>query len=344
MATSSIKLDQLGRLEEVKDLRSIWPDEARDFTPWLSQLANIAILEEALGISLEVQGIEKEVGPYRADLVCLSDRDRRVVIENQLFRTDHGHLGQLLTYAAHLEARVLVWIAKEFTDEHRAVIDWLNTNTRDNVEFFALQIQLWKIGESAIAPRFNVVCRPNNWTRTVEPPASEGEAGPKHLRFWKQFNEHIAKSQNQFRTTKPSTSHWTDIAIGRSGVHLTLLNRWGRDSVFMIYLSGPSKAAFFRQLHDEHLDLLTGVLNSFGAITWREMADRKSAVLQVSRAMPPDDEASWTAVIEWFQAATNATFKHLKPTLMALRTDVGLPTDVIEDDDDVLDAERQAAT
>lgn len=99
MAISSTKLDQLGRLEEVKDLRSIWPDEARDFTPWLSQLANIAILEEALGISLEVQGIEKEVGPYRADLVCLSDRDRRVVIENQLFRTDHGHLGQLLTYA-----------------------------------------------------------------------------------------------------------------------------------------------------------------------------------------------------------------------------------------------------
>ena len=90
--------------------------------------------------------------------------------------------------------------------------------------------------------------------------------------------------------------------------------------------------------------LLTGVLNSFGAITWREMADRKSAVLQVSRAMPPDDEASWPAVIEWFQAATNATFKHLKPTQMPLRTDVGLPTDLIEDDDDVLDAERQAAT
>jgi len=106
---------------------------------------------------------------------------------------DHGHIGQLLTYAAHLEARVMVWIAKDITDEHRADIDWLNANTRDDVEFFALQIQLWKIGESAIAPRFNVVCRPNDWTRTVPAQRGVGEAGPKHLRFWNLFNEHVQR-------------------------------------------------------------------------------------------------------------------------------------------------------
>ena len=102
--------------------------------------------------------MEKYVGPFRADILCRNtDDDSLVLVENQVERTDHTHLGQLMTYAAGLETASIVWIAKAFTDEHRAALDWLNEITGENFNFFGLEIELWKIGDSAIAPKFNVV-------------------------------------------------------------------------------------------------------------------------------------------------------------------------------------------
>ena len=116
----------LGRLEPV-DLREVWPNEESDFTPWLADQKNLAILGDALGMPLEFVAREEAVGPYSADILCRDSNDgTQVVVENQLESTDHDHLGKLLTYAAHLGARVVVWIAKSFTDQHRAALDWLN--------------------------------------------------------------------------------------------------------------------------------------------------------------------------------------------------------------------------
>jgi RecB family endonuclease NucS len=92
----------LGRLERV-ELRDIWLSEASDFTPWLARQENLAILADTLGINLELEAQERPVGPFRADILCKDERDRWVLIENQLERTDHTHLGQLLTYASGLE-------------------------------------------------------------------------------------------------------------------------------------------------------------------------------------------------------------------------------------------------
>lgn len=116
----------LGRLHRV-DLRTVWTNEATSFTPWLSQPENLALLGEAIGCELSLEGQEQNVGPFRADLLCKdASSDRWVLIENQIERTDHGHLGQLLTYAAGLQAVTIIWIAARFTDEHRAALDWLN--------------------------------------------------------------------------------------------------------------------------------------------------------------------------------------------------------------------------
>src|SRR4029453_748307 len=104
----------LGRLERV-DLREIWVSEATGFTPWLARPENMAVLSETLKIELELEAQERAVGPFRADLLCKDmGTDRWVLIENQLERTDHTHLGQLLTYASGLEAVTIVWIAAPF--------------------------------------------------------------------------------------------------------------------------------------------------------------------------------------------------------------------------------------
>ena len=155
----------LGRLEPV-NLRRVWANEESDFTPWLADQKNLAILGDALGMSLEFVSREEAVGPYSADILCRDSNDgTQVVVENQLESTDHDHLGKLLTYAAHLGARVLVWIAKSFTDQHRAALDWLNEVSETGTRFFGLEIELWQIGESPPAPKFNVVARPNDWTK-----------------------------------------------------------------------------------------------------------------------------------------------------------------------------------
>jgi hypothetical protein len=138
----------IGRLERV-DLRTIWTSESSDFTPWLALPENLTVLSETLDIDLEFEGREKPVGRFSADILCKElGTDRWVLIENQLERTDHCHLGQLLTYAAGLQAVTIVWIAARFTEEHRAALDWLNQITDETVRFFGLEVELWRIGRA----------------------------------------------------------------------------------------------------------------------------------------------------------------------------------------------------
>ncbi len=152
---------KLSQLEEV-DVREIWPDEARDFTPWLAE--NLPTLSEALALRLELIGSEESVGDFSADIVAEVDQGF-VVIENQLAKTDHGHLGQLLTYAAGKEARVLIWVTPEIREEHRAALEWLNRFTLDEIAVFGVEVRAVRIGDSDPAPEFRPIVAPNGWQR-----------------------------------------------------------------------------------------------------------------------------------------------------------------------------------
>ena len=204
----------LGRLEKV-ELREIWTSEAVDFTPWLARPENLEVLASALGLELEVEAQEKEVGPFRADILCKDlDGDSWVLIENQLERTDHTHLGQLLTYAAGLQAVTIIWVAARFSEEHRASLDWLNEITDERFRFFGLEVELWKIGSSPAAPKFNVVSKPNDWTRSVskaarrisDEPVSETKA--LQLKYWTALKEYLTECGSKLRSQKPHPQHW----------------------------------------------------------------------------------------------------------------------------------------
>lgn len=144
----------LGRLEKV-DLRTYWKSESHDFTPWLASPQNIQLLAEAIGLELEVEAQEKGVGPF-SDILCKDTTTNDwVLIENQLEPTDHTHLGQLLTYAAGLQATTIVWVSERFTSEHRAALDWLNEITEEKFAFFGIEVELWRIGDSVPAPKLN---------------------------------------------------------------------------------------------------------------------------------------------------------------------------------------------
>jgi hypothetical protein len=156
---------EFGDLKRV-DLRELWPHEAIDFTPWLSE--NISMLSNTLGLDLEIIGRETPVGDFSCDLFAKDlGSGRSVVIENQLECTNHDHLGKLVTYAAGHEAGILIWVAKEIRDEHRQSLAWLNTRTHANTDFFAVVVEAIRIDDSRPAFNFRVVVSPNEWQKRV---------------------------------------------------------------------------------------------------------------------------------------------------------------------------------
>ena len=180
----------LGALEPV-ELRDVWRHEAHDFTPWLAD--NLDKLADILGVNLDLEGTEVHVGRYKADIVARIPQDGTVVlIENQLEQADLQHLGQMLAYLAGLDAKIVVWIARSFDETHLSSIRWLNEHTADPFAFFAIRLEVVRIGDSKPAPVFHVLERPNEWQRRVQEVVETGELGERsrfRLDFWAHFAE-----------------------------------------------------------------------------------------------------------------------------------------------------------
>ncbi len=196
--------EKLSNIQNV-DLREVWPNEAKDFTPWLAE--NISKLGAALGFDLEIRSSEAPVGSYSLDLLVHDlESDRPVVVENQLEATNHIHLGQLLTYASGYDAHVAVWIAKEFKDEHRQALDWLNQRSDENTKFFGVVIEVWKIDDSRPAPYFKLVATPNDWRKGKVTPKEEENVSEKRAAY-QPFFQGLIDALVEKKFTGPRTSH-----------------------------------------------------------------------------------------------------------------------------------------
>jgi hypothetical protein len=297
---------KLGLLEKV-DLRDIWATEAGDFTPWLALEENLKGLGEAVGLDLELEATERNVGPFRADILCKdTDTGHWVLIENQLGRTDHVHLGQLLTYAAGLEAVTIVWVAANFTDEHRATLDWLNQITDDRFAFFGLEIELWRIGDSVAAPKFNIVSKPNAWSSSVSKAASAisadtlSDTKALQLEYWTRFREYLLQSRSPIRPQKPYPQHWMNFGVGRSGFMLGALLNSMQDQIGVeLFINAPESLAFFKLLEEQRTDIEL----AFGAsLDWMELPAKKSCRIVLRRqGADPLDRAAWPEHMAWMR-------------------------------------------
>ena len=157
---------------ELVNVRKVWKDEARDFTPWLAD--NLHLLGNTLGMKLEPAQEEAAVGAFSCDILAReADKGVAVAIENQLEWTDHSHLTQLLTYAAGLKAHVAIWVAPEFRYEHAEVLNWLNEMTSDEIKFYGVKIEVVKTGDCCCEKRFRSVVFPGGWsTADTQPPGA----------------------------------------------------------------------------------------------------------------------------------------------------------------------------
>ena len=298
--------EKLGALKHV-ELRTLWPAEAADFTPWLAREENIARLGEALGLELEVEHTEAAVGPYSADILARdSGSGDPVVIENQLGKTNHDHLGKAITYAAALGASTVVWIASNFTEEHRKAVDWLNDNGSGDVSFFGVRVELWQIDDSRPAVRFNVVARPADVSAkaTVAVGVSElTEVRKLQLEWWTAFRQALVDANAVPSARAPRPQYWYDVPLGKAGIHLSnIANTYDNKIGVRVYLSqrrGGEAALSQLQEWKNEIEAEIGQ-----PLQWNPNPDNRDKIIALYRDADLARRDKWPEYLSWMVDTT----------------------------------------
>lgn len=296
----------LGRLESVP-LRQVWPLEAKDFTPWLAEAQNLSLLAETLEIGeLQWEGSEVKVGNFNLDILARDIEGRIVVIENQFGPTDHTHLGQILTYLAGQEGQAtVIWIAERVREEHRAAVDWLNASTIDGFSFFAVEVEALKIGNSPPAPWFNIIAKPNNFTRSVEratrsiPSGQLDDRARAYTAYWAGFDAFLLDKRAPYKMRSPPRDYWCSFGIGRSGFALAETATF-RDCKLGVelYISHPAAKRAFDLLEADR----SSIEAEYGEpLDWQRMNDKKTCKIGTYRSdLDPRNESQRPIQYEWF--------------------------------------------
>ena len=295
---------KLGQLESVP-LRDIWKNEKKDFTPWLAEEANLQLLGDTIEMELELEALEKNVGSFQADILCKradDNSDSWVVIENQIEKTDHTHLGQILTYAAGLDALTMIWVAKKFRDEHRAVIDWLNEITDEKFHFFGLEIEAWKIGSSPPAPKFKIISKPNDWSKSISQAKRQIDEEPKtetqaiRLRYWQGLHDFIESSESKLQCHKPRHYPFYVFSIGKTGFLLQSHVRVDKRRIGVELFIKQSPENFF----NDFLEDKESIEKEIGsALDWKEQTNGRIALWKNN--VNPKNENNWKKQHQWLK-------------------------------------------
>ena len=283
--------DKLETLEDV-ELRDVWKYEDKHFTPWLTK--NLSYLTEVLGIELKYIDCEVEIGPnrFKADIVANDPLDNMVLIENQLEDADLQHLGQVLTYLAGLNAHIVIWVARKFGEAYLSAIRWLNDHTSEPYAFFAVQVRAVKIGDSAVAPIFEVIEKPNEWDRQVKDIVQKTvgtELGNFRQRFW----NHVLQKYPE--DVKPDFRGSNMVhAVEESDLQISL---------YVLYDKGVG--IYLRTCPGNHSDELSQISNYLEPLrkALAERSQQDSLELSdyggTSLKIDSQNEANWDSMADW---------------------------------------------
>lgn len=311
----TIKLGELKNLT----LRSVWAHEERDFSPWLIEEQHLAQLSGAIGMDLQVDRVEVPVGPYSADILARDASGDYVVIENQFGKTDHDHLGKLLTYSAALGASSVVWIAERFTDEHRKVMDWLNEKTIDSFSLYAVQLEVLQIDDSPPAIRFNVISEPNEVVRAA---TAAKEAGPLsatqqlQLDFWTMFQKQLLQKKVVVSAQTPRPQYWFDVPLGRMRFVLSnIVDTTGNRIGVRVYLGNQIAGAALPQLEKQK----EAIESEIGQpLTWNPNPTNRDKIIGLYRNVELSNRDEWPEYCEWLVGYVAKFRKTFAPRVKAL--------------------------
>lgn len=288
----------LGKLKKV-ELREGWKHEAIDFTKWLAQEENLLLLSNEIGFDIKLIQTEAKVGSFNVDILGEEENTgHKIIIENQLEITDHDHLGKIITYASGYDARIIIWVVKDVREEHRHAIDWLNENTNEEIGFYLLKIELWQIADSPLAPKFEIISKPNDWAKAVKSSVESTELTDtkiKQLQFWDSFKSYAKQTNTTLRFQKSYPQHWTNISLGNSDCHIALTIN-SRENLFGVELYIPDNMDLYLELVGKK-NQIENELNE--KLEWMELPGKKASRIKVSYTGDFEQEKNWETYFSW---------------------------------------------
>lgn len=295
-------IPQLGTLSHV-ELREVWPHEAHSFTPWLA--ANLTQLSDLVGIPLELEGTEVAVDLFSADILARNPiDDSLVLIENQLEKSNHTHLGQVMTYLAGLDVRTIIWIARDFSESHLSAFRWLNDNTEESFAFFAIRVSAVKIGDSIPAPQFEILSRPNEWERQLHSIAqgAQSEIGKLRTDFWSHFIRRHP-SEAQYGPANGASARWRTLKDQNLVISLFIAREYV--GLFVRGLMNADPTLVFERLQTKHDELMVKT----GAIL---RPHSEGQFLISKQAGDTRDPSTWDTLCDWLHATSEKYESMLK--------------------------------
>lgn len=278
---------ELGRLEKI-ELREVWRHEALDFTRWLAKKENIALLSKEVGIDIEVIQTEMSVGRYNVDIYARdTESSKRIVIENQLENTNHDHLGKMLVYAAGLDADIAIWVVKDVNEEHRQAVEWLNDNSFEKINIFLVKVELWQIDNSPIAPKFQVICEPNNWAKVLKQQSKDNitDLELKQMEYWQGFVDYAKSKDKTYISQRPSIYNWYVIRIGSTDYKIKLVHSVNSDIMrCQLEIFNDSIYKKLEQYRNE-------IDNKINGLEWEYLEDRKVNRISCSNNSKDNDSS-----------------------------------------------------
>ncbi|MBE0617154.1 MAG: DUF4268 domain-containing protein [Proteobacteria bacterium] len=300
----------LGRLRNL-DVSEFWGKDGVAFTEWLTQDENLALLAETIGLDLEAAAPDGQASLAPEDVLCRDTvSDQWVLVTTQFSKTGHEHLGRVLSQGAGINAAVIVWVAQNFAEEHRAALDWLNEITDIRFNCFGLEIELWQIGDSPAAPKFNIVSKPNDWTKSLTGTTgrlrASGAAATKQLlqlEYWTFFRERMLSEAEAIRPPKAYPRAWMSFAAGRSNFRLlATISATKKTLSVSLVMDGPDAKPHYHLLQRDR----AGIEREFGTpLEWREQPRKKESVVLLETPSDPADRAAWAQqhgwLLEWLE-------------------------------------------
>lgn len=314
-------MKSFGKLEKV-DLRELWHGESSEFTPWIAEEENLVELGNIIGMELVPQDREQKAGAVTTGIVC---RDmltgQSVVIGNQLDSADGEHLGQFITLAAGSEAGTIVWIAKAFPDEFITTLHWLNNIAGESVKFFAIEIEVYRIGDSLPAPEFNIVVKPDGWVKQLDrtaPSRKLSDTELLELEYWQGLKNFMEENNSFVKLLGTPPKSWFNAARDKGRYFLSVtVNQ--RDISLNIWLNiiGDKARDDFDQLYE--LAYNNSLVEINQDLMWNKMQAKAGCAITLKAYADFMERNDWNNQYAWFKENLEKFDRYFRPKIKELQ-------------------------
>jgi hypothetical protein len=308
----------IGKLERVP-LREVWKHEAQDFTQWLQQ--NIDVLSNALDLSLVNVDREQATGSFSIDLVAEDEGGGTVIIENQLEKSNHDHLGKLITYLTGMAAKAAIWIVSDPRPEHVAAIAWLNET--GSAAFYMVKVEAVRIGSSPAAPLFTLIVGPSDETEEVGQTKKEiAERYSIRKRWWTQLTARSAKVSKLHAHITPGEYSWIGTSSGVRGLNLNYLVLQDECGAELYIDRGKGCEEENKSIFDQLFAHKMEIENAFGGpLSWERLEEKRACRIKYYQTgggyRSPEEE--WPKLQDSIISAMNRLEVALRPFLKQLK-------------------------